>query len=202
MRAIIFDIDGTLLQSTAVDEALYRKAVEIELGDVRFRNEWHEYEFVTDSGILAQIVTDNDFDDEQDIEACVKARFIDLLSQHLRTSGSFAEIPGAKQFVNLLKASGKYQLAIATGGWHESAVLKLLSAEFDIGDIPVATANDARDRIGIMKTALKKLDGPFESITYYGDAVWDQRATAALGWNFVAVGDALDGLRSYPASID
>ena len=37
MNAVIFDIDGTLLHSAAVDDALYRKAVQTVLGDVRLR---------------------------------------------------------------------------------------------------------------------------------------------------------------------
>ena len=59
MRAVLFDIDGTLLHSAAVDDALYREAVRVVLGDVRLRPSLHEYEFVTDTGVLRQILDDN-----------------------------------------------------------------------------------------------------------------------------------------------
>jgi len=49
-----------------------------------------------------------------------------------------------------------------------------------------------------MRHALEALGGHFASITYYGDALWDEAATRTLGWQFVAVGKALNGLESYP----
>jgi hypothetical protein len=48
-----------------------------------------------------------------------------------------------------------------------------------------------------MLHALSQLRGPFESITYFGDGVWDRQATEALGWGFVAVGPKLGGLSTF-----
>jgi hypothetical protein len=45
-----------------------------------------------------------------------------------------------------------------------------------------------------MVHALKQLGGEFQSVTYYGDGVWDKVATRNLGWKFVAVGSELGGL--------
>ncbi len=45
--------------------------------------------------------------------------------------------------------------------------------------------------------ALSKIGSTFDSITYYGDGSWDEKACAELGWNFVAVGAALGGIESY-----
>ena len=58
-HAVIFDIDGTLLHSAEIDDALYRQSVRDVLGDVRLRPTLADYEYVTDSGILAQIFADN-----------------------------------------------------------------------------------------------------------------------------------------------
>ena len=52
MHAVIFDIDGTLVQSVEVDESLYVKAIRSVLGQIEFRSNWADYEFVTDTGIL------------------------------------------------------------------------------------------------------------------------------------------------------
>ena len=54
MHAVIFDIDGTLLHSAAVDDALYREAVRQVLGDVQLRASIHAYDYVTNAGIFAQ----------------------------------------------------------------------------------------------------------------------------------------------------
>ena len=96
-----------------------------------------------------------------------------------------------------LNESDAHAVAIATGGWFESAVLKLDSAGLHRPGIPVATADDSWDRTEIMRIALARLGTGFESVTYYGDGPWDRAACEALGWRFVAVGPALGGLDSY-----
>ncbi|MEP0913632.1 hypothetical protein NDI45_22205 [Leptolyngbya sp. GB1-A1] len=48
-----------------------------------------------------------------------------------------------------------------------------------------------------MTHAFKQLTAPFDSITYYGDGEWDKLAANALGWNFVPVGEKLNGLRHF-----
>ena len=53
MHAVIFDIDGTLLHSAAVDDALYREAVRRVLGEVQLRPSLHAYDYVTDTGAVS-----------------------------------------------------------------------------------------------------------------------------------------------------
>jgi hypothetical protein len=48
-----------------------------------------------------------------------------------------------------------------------------------------------------MEIALKNLGSDFESVTYYGDGVWDRDAARSLGWKFVAIGSGLGGILSY-----
>ena len=65
MHAVIFDIDGTLINSASIDDALYREAVRRVLGEVQLRPSLHAYDYVTDTGILYQIVADNEIPVEQ-----------------------------------------------------------------------------------------------------------------------------------------
>jgi len=197
MHAVIFDIDGTLLQSASVDDALYRESVTSVLGHVRFRPSLGEYDFVTDSGILAQILNDNGLTSDPDHGPMIKARFVDALASHVRKHGPFREIMGARAMLGRLCASSSHAVAIATGGWLETALLKLYSAEFDLSGIPLATANDFSDRTDIMSLALSRIGSEFQSITYYGDGPWDRSACQSLGWNFVAVGAVLGGIDSF-----
>jgi len=76
-------------------------------------------------------------------------------------------------------------LSIATGGWEETALLKLQSAGIDVSGIPIASSNDHYARIEIMKMARVKASA-CESfpVTYFGDAAWDQKACRELGYNF------------------
>lgn len=197
MRAVIFDIDGTLLQSAAVDDDLYRAAVDAVIGPVQFRSSLSDYDFVTDSGILSQVLKDNALSDHPDAAQSIKAVFVDLIQHHIRENGPFPEVPGAREFFATLCNTKNHAVAIATGGWRASAQLKLDSAQFDVADVPIATSDSEHDRSRIMLAALSSLGSEFESVTYYGDGPWDRDACLTLGWHFVAVGPALSGLESY-----
>ncbi len=195
MHAVLFDIDGTLLQSAAVDDALYQEAVGKVLGAVRLRPTLHDYEPVTDTGILEQILIDNGISDDPIVE--VRTLFVHLLEQHIDRHGPFLEVPGATDYLRILDRSARHAVALATGGWRESATLKLESAGLAWDGFPLASSNDHRERTSIMQLALSRLGNEFETITYYGDGVWDRKACDALGWNFVPVGAELGGLESY-----
>lgn len=201
MKAILFDIDGTLIESMTVDTELYLASIGEVLGSVRFRGALSDYEHVTDNGILAQVLDDNGYPFDEQTAAAVKAIFVDKIERHIEIEGPFSRIHGAVEFFERTRASDCRRVAIATGGWRESARLKLESAGFDIDGIPLVTSDDAWSRIEIMETALARLGGAFESVTYFGDAEWDRQACHSLGWNFVAVGPGLGGIDSY-AEID
>ena len=48
-----------------------------------------------------------------------------------------------------------------------------------------------------MRIALTNLGRDFDTITYYGDGIWDKVACHALGWTFRAVGSELGGIQSF-----
>jgi beta-phosphoglucomutase-like phosphatase (HAD superfamily) len=138
MRAAIFDIDGTLLESDIVDGALYLEAVRHVLGDVRIRNGWERYLRVTDAGVLAEICDDNDVRFDEAIMTAVMGDFVARLSAHVSASGPFREIPGALRYVSSLRQRPDVRVAYATGAWRASAELKLSSAGFPLHGIPLA----------------------------------------------------------------
>ena len=197
MRAVILDIDGTLLESDDIDGSLYLAAIRSVLGEVRIRESWGLYRNVTDGGILEEILHDNSLPITAATLNTVKAAFVESIGRHVRTNGPFTEIPGARNFVSGLLASNSSRIAYATGGWSESAAIKLASAGFPMQGIPLASSDDYFDRQSIMLHALNQLGSEFESITYYGDGKWDETATRMLGWTFIPVGKTLGGLMSF-----
>jgi FMN phosphatase YigB (HAD superfamily) len=197
MHATIFDIDGTLLRSAAVDDALYRQAVRAVLGDVFLRPTLHDYDVITDTGIFHQILDDNQISAELNLLHGIRSAFVDLLQAYAREHGPFEEIPGAKKLLRRLQRSPQHAVALATGGWRESAELKLQSAGFDCAEIPLATSNDHHERAVIMEIALAQLGEGVKTVTYYGDGPWDRDACRSLGWEFVAVGPDLGGLEHF-----
>ena len=200
MKATIFDIDGTLLQSDANDDALYLASVRAVLGDVSLRPSWRMYTQFTASGILSEILNDNAMDATSERVSAVRDHFVESVRRHVSKNGSFAEIPGARDFVQSLHNSTTHRIAYATGGWRGSALLKLSLSSFPVTGVPLATSDDHFQREEIMLPALRQLNNFFETVTYYGDGHWDAVATKALGWQFVPVGTKLNGLTKYEPS--
>lgn len=192
MQYVIFDIDGTLTQSTGFDASCFRNAV-LEHADVEFKNDWGEYTHVTDSGILNEIIESHNLTKfKNEITKKVKASFISNIENHLNVY-SVVEVPGASKFLKLLSEIDNVSVAIATGGWGETAELKLKSAGIGFEKVPLCSANDAESRVDIMKYArLTAGNSHASSISYFGDASWDKKACAELGWNFILVGNRTD----------
>jgi phosphoglycolate phosphatase-like HAD superfamily hydrolase len=203
VHAAIFDIDGTLLDSYGVDNSMYADAIRQALGPVTIRDGWHKYPRVTDTGVLADICGDNGLDYDASISDAVMKVYFGALCSHMESHGPYREMPGALHYLTSLHASASHEVAYATGGWRQTALHKLRSAGFPTAGIPLASADDHQDRAQIMMHALSQLRGPFRSVTYYGDGIWDQKCAAQLGWNFVAVGPRLGGILDFaPVSHD
>ncbi len=193
---MIFDIDGTLIDSMGVDPRLYYSAIERVLGPVTLRD-LNDYRHVTDSGILEQILEEHGLSEARDIARVIKADFLKELNRYIDDCGSFPVIDGALEFIDHVRGLSDTHVAIATGCWRESALLKLKTSGFEIEGIPIATCDDSTSRVDIMRAALRMTGGTPEAITYFGDAEWDRRACADLGWSFVAVGPRLGGIESF-----
>ena len=199
MHATIFDIDGTLLDSYGIDNSMYADAVRAALGPVVIRDAWDKYARVTDTGVLADICSDNAMTYDGAVSTAVMKVYLGVLRSHMEAKGPYKEIPGALQYLNSLRRRPDVRVAYATGGWRTTAEHKLASAGFPLEGIPLASADDYQDRAQIMLHALGQLEGPFMSVTYFGDGLWDRAAAAQLGWEFVAVGPKLGGLSDFGA---
>jgi len=197
MDAFVFDIDGTLLESFEADCDLYIAAVRKVLGVTAIDTNWSAYRHVTDQGILREIMQCNGIVPSAELMDATRREFVASLRAHIEIYGPFREIPGARDFVSRLVAEGRQFVAYATGAWRESAMLKLKSAAFPIDGLNVSTSSECDDRVSIMRGAVAGAPRELGRIIYFGDGVWDRAAAETLGWEFVPVGAALDGLRHF-----
>jgi phosphoglycolate phosphatase-like HAD superfamily hydrolase len=203
MHLVLFDIDGTLTQTNAVDDRCFLCALGEALGAADLDADWAKYPDVTDSAISAALFEACRGAPPGDDElAAVRRRFVGLLeAEFARDPGLCREVPGAGAVLAGLARAG-YALALATGGWRESAELKLRRAGLWDAGLPLASANDARSREAILASARARAAarwgvGSFESVTAVGDAVWDVRAARKFGCPFVgiAAGERAERLR-------
>ncbi len=192
MHFVVFDIDGTLVDSTKFDSELYVLAVRTTLG-IEIDGDWSRYRNVTDGGILDQIIEENGIRGDRGVlHERVKNEFVRLTSRYLnRHPDALKGIDGAAGLIEELKSRHSVVLAIATGGWEETARLKLQGVGIDLDRITIATGSDGTSRIAIMQTAeARALDGvPAKKKTYFGDGVWDKQASEDLGYDFIAIGN-------------
>lgn len=188
LHHVMFDVDGTLVQSMEFDSDLFARAVE-EVVESAIDQNWTIYKNVTDSGILTEVISSLGLNEKQkEIEEKVKRNFFRKISEHLKRFPA-KEVSGAASFLNRLCAMEDVNVSIATGGWYETALLKLKSAGLFSRRITIASSSDHHQRTEIMK--ISKIRSGSETdipTTYFGDAPWDKTACEKLGYNFVQVG--------------
>ena len=184
----MFDVDDTLLLSDDFDGDCFLAAVETVLGQ-RPDDDWTRYTHVSDAGILDQLIDEAGRASERvALQAAVKENFTERIATHLARHPVEA-LPGAAGFLLHLRRLDAVSLSIATGGWRETALLKLESAGLEITGLPLASSSDHHARIEIMRHARRLATGADEApVTYFGDGEWDRRACAELGFDFVLVG--------------
>jgi phosphoglycolate phosphatase-like HAD superfamily hydrolase len=200
MHLVMFDIDGTLVDSAGFDSALYIEAVQHVL-KVEIDSDWNTYEHVSDSGILAEVARRARRDGElEELTARVQQHFFGLVRGHLQhCPGTVREIVGAKRLVERLLELPNVRVGVATGGWEPSALLKLAHVGIGVERLGFASSSDARARTDIMRLAAERaMQGrAFTRATYFGDGAWDRRASEALGYDFIAVGKAVQHAVAY-----
>ena len=194
MHVVCCDVDGTLVASAKFDEELYGESIRDVLG-VAIDTDWSRYENVTDSGILEEILkTHVSIEQRGPMRRAVQSTFVARTRRYVSENPDrIREVPGALALVDTLRELTQVRVCIATGGWTETATLKLRAIGLESNGLAIATGSDALNRTDIMRLAeLRATQGVVaRRRTYFGDGVWDQRAAAALGYDFVAVGDGV-----------
>jgi len=186
-QLILLDVDGTLLESYDIDGECYIRAVRKVFGHWSFHKNWDAYQHVTDQGILNELCMSylGRLPLGEEVSE-VKKHFLEYLEEEKQR---IQAVDGAVAFFDWVKRQETFQYAIVTGGWKESAVLKLDAAGLRLRSCPVFSSNDAYDRVEIMKLAIVHFQSCFNTairlVYYVGDGVWDFHASQQLGIEFL-----------------
>jgi phosphoglycolate phosphatase-like HAD superfamily hydrolase len=196
MNLALFDIDGTLTDTSRVDAVCYLRALEMEFGISGVSDDWSLYTHSSDPGIINQVFRQNRGRPPHEAEvAAFKKRFLELLKEAKRKDPSqFAEIRGAGVLLRHLTASPVWIAAMATGGWGVTARFKLEAAGLPAHGLPFASGDDAVSREDILRVAIHRAREAagvedFARIVSLGDGVWDLKAARALNLAFIGVGE-------------
>ncbi len=191
MHLVMFDIDGTLTETMKVDEECFVRSFMDVLGFANIDTDWSHYPRTTDSGIFDDVFTSRigRSPTAQDVSQ-FRQHFIQLLTE-ASSQSPFAPFAGADRLLSRLAQDGSHQVSLATGGWRDSARLKMASAGMCFDDHPAASADDALDRESIMRISMQRAAeryGRLGSAVYVGDGVWDARACHSVGIPFIGIG--------------
>ncbi len=211
MKFVIFDIDGTLTKTVAIDDLCFGESM-MEVFDIDPKLiDWEAVKAKTsgtDSAILDEIVHDKfgRFPTKKEREYFRKDFVTRLANAHRRQPNEFAQVPGASEILRNLMNNENNLVGIATGSWSDSAKVKLRAAGVHHNPVLLGSSDIHGQRKDIISDLINKAKSRyglecFEKIIYVGDGEWDFLSSNMLGIDFVGVDHEGNGkLRSLGAS--
>ena len=146
MHLVMFDIDGTLTETMKDDEECFLRSFRDVFGFADIDTDWSHYRRTTDSGIFHDVFTSRMGRSPTPQEVSqFRQHFIHLLAV-ASSQSPFVPVAGADRLLSRLAQSRSHRVSLATGGWRESARLKMASAGMCLDEYPAASADDALDR--------------------------------------------------------
>jgi phosphoglycolate phosphatase-like HAD superfamily hydrolase len=194
MHLVMFDIDGTLVQSLAVDSHCFEMALR-DAADIQgFDPDWSTYSHITDSYILNHLffIRHGRIPESRDIKLFQNTYCSYLKQARLQSPDLFNATPGAAKVLSDLRQDPRFAVCIATGGRRQSAEFKLACARLAVENIPFASAEDGVSREEIMNESRRRSEEfykkSFSGVTYIGDGTHDLKASKNLNYNFIGIG--------------
>jgi len=194
MRLAIFDIDGTLTETNNVDSVCFVQAMADAHSITGVDTNWGAYTHTTDSYITRELFRKRFGREPDDGEVSqFTSRFVSLLEGYRsKDSSLFTEVGGASAAVARLAQEPGWAVAVASGCWRDSGVMKMKASGLELGDTPAAFAEDGLSREEILLVAVSRArdyyrQEGFEKVVSLGDGLWDLCAAWVLGFSFVGV---------------
>jgi HAD superfamily hydrolase (TIGR01509 family) len=179
--AVLFDIDGTLIDSNYLHVHAWQRAFSEEGFDVE---SWRIHRLI---GMDGSALLDNLLPDASE-EAADRVK--ELNSRfYMELTGLLRPLPGALRLLDDVAAMGLQVVLATSAPEDELAALRKVLKRDDV-DSAITSSDDvdtAKPEPGIVEVALKRADVPAERAVFVGDAVWDVRAAKRAGVTCVGV---------------
>jgi phosphoglycolate phosphatase-like HAD superfamily hydrolase len=187
-KLLIFDIDGTLIDSVSGYHEVIINAMK-DLGIAEIDANFNALKHHTDSYVL-KYNYENFFKKELPLE--LLNDFENLIVSYLKKQLKTIAIKGVLEVLNELENS-EYAIAFATGSLPESAIYKMKSAGLPMAASLLATSKTSFSREGFVLEAIDKAKSyynvtEFEEIISIGDGIWDLKTAQNLNLEFIGIG--------------
>jgi HAD superfamily hydrolase (TIGR01549 family) len=195
--AIIFDVDGVLLELTPAEEELFFIPFASRCDASKLSRDWNSYRIRNDEEIAAEIVERLGLSETE--KQNIKTEYLNLLRTQLATKAlASSPIKGAEA---LLTACNNFaKLGIATANFREAAKLRLENAGLwhKVSALAFGADGGGHKR-EILHRALQSIEIPKSNIIYIGDNVNDVEAGLMNGVRFIGFSENADRLKTLKA---
>ncbi len=189
---VIFDIDGTLLNSNRIDSRCFAETYVSIYNTALPSIDWREYPHVTDHTIFTTVF-EKQFGRKPGEEEVgrFKDAFVVLMRQKRQLQPvAFEPVPGARAVIPYLRSKQQYEVGIATGSWEAPAQVKLAHVGIDPAPLYDSYADGQPTREAIVQAAIdkaKQSTGNIGRVVYVGDAIWDVETTRNMSLPFIGL---------------
>jgi HAD superfamily hydrolase (TIGR01509 family) len=179
---VLFDVDGTLVDTTYVHAVCWAEALRQNGHDLPMSTVHHHIGMSTEQLLTALLGADRDTEQDDPLDNAHKT----LYKQYW---GRLRPLPGA---ADLLRRCADVGLTVVLASSASSEELAMLRSVIDADDaIAEATGKDdaesGKPEPDIVEVALQKSGVPPDRAIFVGDATWDGVAAGRAGLPFVAV---------------
>jgi HAD superfamily hydrolase (TIGR01549 family) len=181
--AIIFDVDGVLLELTRAEEELFFQPFARRVDANQLSRDWNSYAIRNDEDIVKEIVARYDLPPQE--VATITNEYLTLLDDQLRGRTIVSEvIAGAKQL--LTKFAPRARLGIATANFRRAAELRLKQAGlWQLVSGLAHGADGGGHKADILARAIAASGLPRERVIFIGDNVNDVDAGLSNRVHFI-----------------
>ena len=181
--AVIFDVDGVLLELTSAEEDVFFAPFEKRYGLRDLSRDWNSYAIRNDESIIAEILARHGLPAREHAE--VVADYLDVLKQRMENGViETIAIPGTRDLLNRLQ--GSLQMGIATANLLSAAKLRLQSVNlWNPVSAHAFGAEGGGHKREILARTIASIHLPKQRIVYVGDNLNDVEAGLSNGVHFI-----------------
>ncbi len=181
--AVIFDVDGMLLELTSAEEELFFVPFTKYMDSTTLSRDWNSYRIRNDEDIINEISEKHQLPESN--KHLIKAEYLALLTQSLNSQRIVSTpITGAAHLLAQLTATTL--LGVATANFREAAKLRLEAARIwkPVSNFACG-ADGGGHKSEILSRALAAINLPKSRIVYVGDNLNDLQAGRDNGVHFI-----------------